>query len=301
MSDEKKVTDQAEDSELNELLDSALKDFDKPAKTAAAQKEDASTTTVATTEEPKEETTVEEVWTEDFLKQAADQFQRNLEELMQNGGNNELGESFKKMAQTVAGAMSTDSSGGEDSAPVPDFQSAISQALKDLSATSENLQNVPNISEADLAAMFGQASLEDGGSDFLPFMQGMMQSLLSKDVLYPSLKDLVDRYPAWLDEKRSTLPPADLTRYEKQLDLMTKVCHELESEKEDDSEEVKKKRFESTLSLMQDMQSCGQPPDDLITEQQSVLQLDGEGNPAAPPALPGVLPGMDEGQNCVVM
>lgn len=85
------------------------------------------------------------------------------------------------------------------------------------------LQNVPNISEADLAAMFGQASLEEGGSDFLPFMQGMMQSLLSKDVLYPSLKDLVDRYPAWLDEKRATLPPADLARYEKQLDLMQKV------------------------------------------------------------------------------
>lgn len=83
--------------------------------------------------------------------------------------------------------------------------------------------------------------------------------------------------------------------------LIPQVCQELESEKEDDSEEVKKKRFESTLSLMQEMQGCGQPPDDLITEQQSALQLDGEGNPAAPPALPGALPGTDVGQNCVVM
>ena len=82
---------------------------------------------------------------------------------------------------------------------------------------------MPNISEADLASMFGQTSLEDGGTDFLPFMQGMMQSLLSKEVLYPSLKDLVDRYPAWLNEKRATLPPVDLAKYEKQFDLMQKV------------------------------------------------------------------------------
>lgn len=82
---------------------------------------------------------------------------------------------------------------------------------------------MPNISEADLAAMFGQTSLEDGASDIFPFMQGMMQSLLSKEVLYPPLKDLVDKYPAWLDEKRATLPPADLAKYEKQLDLMRKV------------------------------------------------------------------------------
>jgi TPP-dependent pyruvate/acetoin dehydrogenase alpha subunit len=35
----------------------------------------------------KDEITVEEVWTEDFIKQATDQFQRNFEELIQNGIN----------------------------------------------------------------------------------------------------------------------------------------------------------------------------------------------------------------------
>lgn len=71
--------------------------------------------------------------------------------------------------------------------------------------------------------MFGQASLEEGTGDFLPFMQGMMQSLLSKEVLYPSLKELVDKYPAWLEEKKTSLPAEDLERYQKQLDLMQKV------------------------------------------------------------------------------
>jgi len=60
---------------------------------------------------------------------------------------------------------------------------------------------------------------------------------------------------------------------------------------------LKKKRFENTLSLMQEMQACGQPPDDLIGDQQPLFQLDAEGNPIGTPALPG----MDESNNCVVM
>ncbi|XP_014216502.1 peroxisomal biogenesis factor 19 [Copidosoma floridanum] len=292
MSEEKKVPNQVADPELDELLDSALKDFDKPAITK--KEDESSPSAISSTEESNEEaTTVEEVWTEDFIKQAADQFQRNLEELMQNGSNSELGDSFKKMAQTVAGALSD----GTGEASTPNFQSAISQALKDLSATSENLGNVPNITESDLAAMFGQTSLEEGGTDLLPFMQGMMQSLLSKDVLYPSLKDIIDKYPAWLDEKKSTLSPADFTRYEKQFELMQNVCKELEEEKEDDSEEVKRQRFEKTLSLMQEMQAYGQPPDDLVGDQQPLFQLDAEGNPLGTPALPG----SDESNNCSVM
>ena len=33
----------------------------------------------------------------------------------------------------------------------------------------------------------------EGGAEFMPMMQGMMQTLLSKDVLYPSLKEIVDK------------------------------------------------------------------------------------------------------------
>jgi hypothetical protein len=52
------------------------------------------------------------------------------------GSGTEGGESFKKIAQTVAGAISETSDEGTS----PNFQTAISQALKDLSTTTENLQ-----------------------------------------------------------------------------------------------------------------------------------------------------------------
>lgn len=71
--------------------------------------------------------------------------------------------------------------------------------------------------------MLEQSNLEEAPGEFLPFMQGMMQSLLSKEVLYPSLKDLVEKYPQWLEEKKDTLSSEDFTRYSKQLELMEKV------------------------------------------------------------------------------
>lgn len=71
--------------------------------------------------------------------------------------------------------------------------------------------------------MLGQTSLNSDTGDMLPFMQGMMEHLLSKEILYPSLKELSDKYPAWLEEHKSTINFSDLERYTKQLELMQKV------------------------------------------------------------------------------
>lgn len=82
-------------------------------------------------------------------------------------------------------------------------------------------------------------------------MQGMMQSLLSAEVLLPSLKDLVSRYPEWLEENGSKISAEDKTRYESQLKMMTEVVNELEKESTTDSAEVKKDRFNLVLDRMQ--------------------------------------------------
>lgn len=43
----------------------------------------------------------------------------------------------------------------------------------------------------------------------------------------------------------------ELSRYERQLSLVSEVCSEYEAEKSSDSDEIKKKRFEKLLGLMQ--------------------------------------------------
>lgn len=77
---------------------------------------------------------------------------------------------------------------------------------------------------------------------------------------------------------------------------MYKVCIELEKENKDDTEEIKKRRFDSILKLMTEMQNYGQAPEDLVGEQCSLFQFDSEGNPILP--LPS---GMDSQQDCTIM
>ncbi|XP_068979034.1 peroxisomal biogenesis factor 19 [Bombus flavifrons] len=282
-------TNQTEDQELNDLLDSALKDFNKE---QISDKEDmCKADTLESTTDKNTTDISEDAWTTDFVKQAAEQFVESLRNFIQNETDSELGVSSQRMAQTVASAINNEETFDKDSVS-RDFQTAIAQALNDLSTTSENLQ-----SEADLSEMFGLASLEDGPGAIPPFMQGMLQHLLSKEILYPSLKELVDKYPEWLEEKKTVISSSDLQRFRKQLELMQQVCMELDKEKDGDTEEVKKKRFETIISFMQEVQACGQLPEELIGEQTTPFQTDTEGDPV----IPALLRSMETPQNCCLM
>ncbi|XP_078050963.1 peroxisomal biogenesis factor 19 [Augochlora pura] len=342
------LSNEVEDQELNDLLDSALKDFNKEQQVNKADDKKESLT--ATTDEENFETledawtaniiegavdqfkenlqdlikkgalkdhnkdqkvgkvsekkkslppgtdddtfeTLEDTWTTDVIEEATDQFEENIQNLIMNGANSELGASFKRMAETLSSVVSDESNINKDGAST-DFESVIAQALNDLSATSETLQN-----DADISEMFGQVSLDDGPGGILPIMQGMLQHLLSKEILYPSMKELVDKYPEWLEGKKTSLSANDLQRFNKQLELMRQVCTELENEKDDDTKETKKKRFETVTSLMQEVQGCGQLPEELVGEQTMPFQLDSEGDPI----IPAVLRGMDSSQNCQLM
>ncbi|XP_043595618.1 peroxisomal biogenesis factor 19 [Bombus pyrosoma] len=282
-------TNQTEDQELNDLLDSALKDFNKE---QISDKEDmCKADTLESTTDKNTTDISEDTWTTDFVKQAAEQFVESLRNFIQNETDSELGVSSQRMAQTVASVINNEETFDKDSVS-RDFQTAIAQALNDLSTTSENLQ-----SEADLSEMFGLASLEDGPDAIPPFMQGMLQHLLSKEILYPSLKELVDKYPEWLEEKKAVISSSDLQRFRKQLELMQQVCTELDKEKDGDTEEVKKKRFETIISFMQEVQACGQLPEELIGEQTTPFQTDTEGDPV----IPTLLRSMETPQNCCLM
>jgi len=47
---------------------------------------------------------------------------------------------------------------------------------------------------------------------------------------------------------------------------MLSIVHEFEAEHSTDSDDVKRQRFERVLDIMQQMQSLGQPPKELIGE-----------------------------------
>lgn len=83
----------------------------------------------------------------------------------------------------------------------------------------------------------------------------MMQGLLSKEVLGPSLQDFVEKLPDYIEKNRATLAKEDIERYENQKKLMEEVLEELNKEQDSDSAEVKKERFSKVLTLMQKVKS----------------------------------------------
>ncbi|KAK4877800.1 hypothetical protein RN001_010306 [Aquatica leii] len=262
-SDQKKVEKEVEgDEELADLLDSALKDFTKDEE--------------KTTEESQETNQVETDWSEEFIKQAADQFETNMMNLLRESSATDVSpdqvqQTFQRMAAAAAAAVSNTSEGCSDA----DFSASIADALRGLAEDAENLQNP--FSESDIRNMFAQS---DGDQNaFVPFMQGMMQSLLSKDVLYPSLKEILAKYPAWLEANGASLTDEERTKYEKQQQVMNQVCEQLEKESDTNTLEEKQRQFETVLSLMQRLQDYGQPPTELVGDLSTAIPFDAAGNP----------------------
>ncbi|XP_018376496.1 PREDICTED: uncharacterized protein LOC108769795, partial [Trachymyrmex cornetzi] len=126
-----RTNNETENQDLNDLLDSALQDFDKVSISNVEKSNDLNT--VDSQKQTNKHETSEDKWTEDFLKQTADQFEKNLQNLLQNE-DSELEAALQKFGQ-----MSANNAVDEKNVNV-DFQSAVSQVLKDLTANSENLQ-----------------------------------------------------------------------------------------------------------------------------------------------------------------
>ncbi|GLC41945.1 hypothetical protein PLESTB_001050800 [Pleodorina starrii] len=105
-------------------------------------------------------------------------------------------------------------------------------------------------------------SAGEGGDGAAPAGVGMMvdyimQHLLSKDVLYGPLKEIRDRYPPWLEAHQGTLPADEYRRYVAQYESVQRVCAHYEAAPSD---------FAKLMDLIQEMQTYGDPPGDIVEE-----------------------------------
>ncbi|KAH8248624.1 hypothetical protein KR032_001460 [Drosophila birchii] len=267
MSEEKKNGD-----ELNDLLDSALQDFDKSGsggdkEEKAKAADGAETEGAAGSDDP-----------DAFFIEQAKVLADRMNTLF-GGPNTPTGDipplpqdpdqimaGFKKMAEAAALTLSGENSATDED--VSKYSDSISQALKGLQEGSENL--TAPASENDIASMFGSLNLdgtgEADGNMFMPFMEGMMQSLLSAEILLPSIRELLEKYPKYLEENDDKLSAEDKERYQKQMELYKVIEGHLQSEKPDDSPAVKREKFRVVLDDMRKLQDYGQPPPEILAE-----------------------------------
>lgn len=312
-----------DDAELSQLLDSALKDF-VPSKSAADDAAAASSPTGAAADAsahvPSTASDAEFPHLEDLLKgfasfspenaassQPQPQEMEFLKELMKEDP--QMLSQFEHLAQAACHVDESETSQRQ-------FSDSLTSTLTALTQNMESLQS--NLSEEEMMAAlaglnFGNPrgnndgelrddiSLDGDDDDaeaaasgpspaFLPMLGGMMKSILSKEVLHPSLQEIANIYPGWLEENKNTLSEEDYVRYEKQYIIISEVCRDFEEETESSTEDDKQKRFERVLLHMQNMHELGQPPKELL------LKLD--------PAMatnPGGVPLMPQMDQCSVM
>ncbi|XP_060534453.1 peroxisomal biogenesis factor 19 [Cylas formicarius] len=282
MSESEKPSSSADDKELADLLDSALQDFgaSKPGKNCDKPTGDGK----KLSERTEADVSAQE-WSVEFIQQAASQFEENFARFL-NAGDADAQATpdaiQRKLQEMADAAQQVLTNPVEISDQSVEFASTISQAIQGLNSGSEGLNNPFN--EEDLMKMLGGGGSGEG-NDLLPFMQVMMQGLLSKEVLGPSLRDFVDKLPAYLEAHKDTLSSEDATRYAAQKRLMEEVLEELDRETDGDSADAKKERFAKVLALMQQLQDYGQPPAELVGDLEAPFNFDPTGTPLGVPGL----------------
>ena len=149
-----------------------------------------------------------------------------------------------------------------------------------------------DLTEEELNKMFNNFDLggpegsgEESFTNLLPMMEGMMQSLMSKELLYPPMKDIADKFPGWLADNRNKISSSLYEKYNKQYDLTKQICFIFESEEETDSQTKRKENFEIVMRKMQEMQTLGHPPKELTGDNSPGFQFDADGNPIFPDGL----------------
>jgi len=274
------MSENQKDEDLDELLDSALQDFDRIEKKSEKNQDDSTKENEqSTNNSDPNEPSDPNAFFEEHAKMLAERMKTlfsgeetaagDMPPLPQDADQMLAG--IKKIAEAAASTL-------EGSNPASDDDCAkcfdsISQALKGLQEGADQLNQPP---EDNLFNMLANLNMDggDGSSEsnmFLPFMEGLIQNLLSAEILLPGIKELVEKYPKYLEENADKLTPEEKERYEKQLELYKVIESHLEDEKPDDPPSVKREKFHIALEDMRKLKDLGQPPEEILSETASGL------------------------------
>lgn len=217
------------------------------------------------------QTTTNEDHLNDLLEDA-------LDDLLSHEGNEDdptddanEGQCIKKTSELtgVATGSSNDDNAGSsflDNLPKPTSKAGTSEAGRGLGdgglgVDEEEMNRFFENMTAQLKAELPKIDPKEAQekiNESVPQIFDLMQNLLSKELLYPALKDLSPKFEDWLKKNASTLSKGDKKRFRKQRDIINEIIEVFDDESLDNQE-----RFEKNLDLMEKMQQLGSPPEEL--------------------------------------
>lgn len=99
------------------------------------------------------------------------------------------------------------------------------------------------------------ASGGGGGGDVAgAMMEPFLSMLFSKDILYPSLKLMLENFDKYIDERKEKLNEEEMRKCGEQKECIAEMCRVYESMKNDDTAERKSENLKKILDLLE---KCG--------------------------------------------
>ncbi|BGP23259.1 Peroxisome chaperone and import receptor [Rhodotorula toruloides] len=227
-----------------------------------------------------------------------DEALRNLLAALNMGGGDAAAPPSSAKSAPSASKPAAPLSSGPATQPA-NFQEAIAASMSKLRDSSTSASAAAESSRpgdnAGMAAMLAQmAGMPDLGNidseeGLQDMLDEMMKQLMSRDMLYEPLKELADKYPAYLEQHRSTLSAADIERYEKQRTIVRQIVDRFEEPGADkqppytpEEEEQRSARLDAVVDLVAKMNECGAPPNEIMGEMPPGMDLGADGMPKVP-------------------
>ncbi|KAK0760202.1 hypothetical protein N5P37_007282 [Trichoderma harzianum] len=155
------------------------------------------------------------------------------------------------------------------------FQDTIRRTMERMQSSGDQATAAAAAGGEDdfLAEMLKQLTAGEfaGGSeeDFSKMLMGMMEQLTNKEILYEPMKELHDKFPAWLAKNKDSVPADDLKRYMEQKTIVEEIVAKFNEPTYSDSNA---KDREYIVDRMQRMQAAGSPPSDLVGDMASAQE-----------------------------
>lgn len=296
------------DEDLSELLDSALDDFKAPNKPTHSDKEEVKFDPlgVAPVRKKKKKKPSE--------SGRADGIAGGVGGAAMTGSSNSGGgaklptegvhveeqdDEFDAVADELASSLADmlSDAQGPQKTKLQETLAALSQQAKGPPGyDDERAEKSPDdINEAMYEQIVGQFESLSQGEDMQRMMDAMLQQLLSKEVLYEPMKEIAAKYPTWLEENKERIKPEEHARYSKQLAFVNAIVAAFEDPTSD---------FVKVVSLLQEMQACGMPPQEIMRELTPGMEFGQDGLPVFPEMKAGAENGRlppELAQQCTVM
>ncbi|PTB69788.1 Pex19-domain-containing protein [Trichoderma citrinoviride] len=155
------------------------------------------------------------------------------------------------------------------------FQDTIRRTMERMQTSGEQATAAAAAGGDDdfLSEMLKQLTSGDfaGGSeeDFSKMLMGMMEQLTNKEILYEPMKELHDKFPAWIAKNKDSVPADDLKRYMEQKTIVEEIVAKFNEPTYSDSNAADR---EYIVDRMQKMQAAGSPPSDLVGDMASAQE-----------------------------